>query len=193
MAVIGVDTAIGSCSMLTLWNRLGRKPAVAFITDPGALGARTGTEMADSVDPETRSRMMSGIRGRDTKPELVVRRYLHQAGFRYRLHARALPGRPDLVLPKWTAAIFVNGCFWHGHEGCKYYRVPATRTDFWLHKIHSNRLRDSQNVELLAEQGWRVATVWECATRDTVAQLDELRAWIQSPQGILDLRAKGDD
>ncbi|MBD3574033.1 DNA mismatch endonuclease Vsr [Brevundimonas diminuta] len=137
--------------------------------------------MADIVDPATRSRMMSGIRGADTRPELLVRRHLHAAGFRFRLHARALRGRPDLVLPRWKAAVFVHGCFWHRHAGCRYATTPATRPDFWREKFERNLERDAAVRVALEEEGWRVATVWECALRREPAQtLDALAAWIRS-------------
>jgi DNA mismatch endonuclease (patch repair protein) len=119
--------------------------------------------MVDVVDKKARSRMMAGIRGKDTRPELVVRRHLHQRGFRFRLHARVLPGRPDIVLPKWKVAIQVNGCFWHGHTGCPRYRIPTTRRDFWLQKIQTNRYRDRRALKQLSAAGWRVAVVWECS------------------------------
>lgn len=117
--------------------------------------------MSDIVDPMTRSRMMSGIRGKDTKPELAVRRALHRAGYRFRLHRKDLPGCPDIVLPKYRAVIFVHGCFWHGH-GCRYFKIPKTRTDFWLDKIMANAKRDRLNAESLRAAGWLVLTVWEC-------------------------------
>lgn len=121
--------------------------------------------MADIVSPEVRSRMMSRIRSRDTKPELMVRRYLHGLGFRYRLSSRRLPGKPDLTLTKYSAAILVHGCFWHGHKGCRYATVPATRTEFWQSKFDANRERDRKAKSELLEQGWRVAIVWECALK----------------------------
>lgn len=109
--------------------------------------------------------MMSLIRGRDTKPEQVVRRGLWARGFRFRLHGKELPGRPDLVLPKWRTAVFVNGCFWHAHEGCRYFRVPSSRPDFWKPKLFANRERDVAVISQLQQQGWSVVTVWECALR----------------------------
>src|SRR5690606_38132668 len=99
--------------------------------------------MAEKISPQTRSRMMSGIRGRDTKPELVVRTYLHSKGFRFRLCRKDLPGSPDVVLPKWRVAVLVHGCFWHGHAGCRYFRVPKTRPEFWSAKIATNASRDA--------------------------------------------------
>jgi len=121
--------------------------------------------MADIVSIETRSRMMSSIRARDTKPEMLVRRYLHALGFRYRLSPREVPGRPDLLLPKYRAAIFVHGCFWHGHEKCRFATIPSTRTEFWQEKISANKARDAAVVDKLHEMGWRVGVVWECALR----------------------------
>ncbi|WP_072893254.1 very short patch repair endonuclease [Sphingobium sp. YR657] len=118
----------------------------------------------DVVDAATRSRMMSGIRGKDTKPELVVRRGLHALGFRYRLHDRRLPGKPDMVLPRWRAAIQINGCFWHGHD-CALFRWPGTRQEFWRSKIGRNVERDREVEAALDRAGWRVLTVWECALK----------------------------
>ncbi len=109
--------------------------------------------------------MMARIGPRDTKPELVVRKGLHRLGFRYRLHRKELPGKPDIVLPKYQSVIFVHGCFWHGHEDCHFFRVPKTNTEFWLSKIRRNQERDVEVQNHLMEAGWRVLTVWECATR----------------------------
>ncbi len=120
--------------------------------------------MPDIVAPQVRSRMMAGIKGYDTKPELILRMGLHQAGFRYRLHARELPGKPDLVFPKYRAIIFVHGCFWHGHE-CALFKWPSTRQDFWRQKITGNVARDRKVKEQLLSEGWRVLTVWECALK----------------------------
>jgi DNA mismatch endonuclease (patch repair protein) len=107
---------------------------------------------------------MSRIRGRDTKPEMLVRRGLHARGFRFRLHAKDLPGRPDLVFPRRRAVILIHGCFWHGHD-CPMFRLPATRADFWKTKIEANRARDARAAEALALAGWRQLTIWECALR----------------------------
>lgn len=121
--------------------------------------------MADIVDPETRSRMMSRIRSRNTRPEVGLRRALHARGLRYRLHDPRLPGRPDIVFPRFRAACFVHGCFWHRHPGCRYATTPATRRDFWAAKFSANVERDARNrLELLAVR-WRVAVVWECTLR----------------------------
>lgn len=116
--------------------------------------------MADKMTPEQRHRCMSRIRGRDTKPELVVRRWLWHQGFRYRLYVKALPGRPDIVMRKWRTAIFVNGCFWHGHD-CQKHR-PVTHAEFWQEKITRNRERDARNQSLLRTAGWNVIVIWEC-------------------------------
>ena len=118
--------------------------------------------MADTMTPEQRSRCMSAVKGKDTKPEMIVRKYLFSKGLRYRLHVRSLPGNPDIVLPKYKTVVFINGCFWHGHEGCKYYRLPKTNIDFWESKITNNKNRDCQNEIKLEELGWRVIRFWEC-------------------------------
>jgi DNA mismatch endonuclease (patch repair protein) len=132
--------------------------------------------MTDVHEPEIRSYNMSRIRGRDTKPELIVRKYLHFNGFRYRLHDKSLPGKPDLVLKRWNAVIFVNGCFWHGHEGCKYYVIPKTRTEWWTNKITKTQEKDLQNMERLAQLGWRVLIVWECGLKNNESRNDTLKA-----------------
>jgi DNA mismatch endonuclease (patch repair protein) len=140
--------------------------------------------LPDVVDSATRSRMMSGIRSKNTAPELQMRHALHRAGFRYRLHARDVPGRPDMVFPKYRAVVFINGCFWHGHD-CALFKMPGTRQEFWSTKIARNRERDREVREQLAERGWRCGTVWECAIRgpDRLG-LDEtvrrLIAWLRS-------------
>lgn len=118
--------------------------------------------MADVHDKATRSYNMSRIKGKDTKPELLVRKYLFSQGFRYRLHDKKLPGKPDIILPKYRTVIFVHGCFWHGHEGCKYFVVPKTRTDWWLEKINNNIVHDKKMDADLDEKGWIVKTIWEC-------------------------------
>lgn len=120
--------------------------------------------MVDVVDEATRSRMMSGIRNRDTGPERLIRSSLHRLGFRFRLHPTNVPGRPDLVLPRYGAALFVHGCFWHGHD-CGLFRLPGTRREFWQAKIKRNAERDAEVAQLLGEHGWRQLTIWECAFR----------------------------
>lgn len=132
--------------------------------------------------------MMSGIRGRNTKPELQVRRYLHAAGYRFRLHRKDLPGLPDVVLPKWSVAVFAHGCFWHGHVGCRYFKLPKTRAEFWKAKIEGNAKRDTIAVNLLQEAGWRVATIWECALRDDPGRaLEQLVQFIRSERSLLEV------
>ena len=125
--------------------------------------------MVDIVSAATRSRMMSAVRSRNTAPELAIRRGLHSRGFRYRLHVRALPGSPDIVLPKWRTVLFVDGCFWHGHN-CHLFRLPATRQQWWREKIDGNIARDSRAVEALTSEGWKVIRIWECALRGRVAR-----------------------
>lgn len=121
--------------------------------------------MADIVDKQTRSRMMASIRAKDTKPELALRRTLHARGFRFRLHAKNVSGRPDLVFPKHHAIVFVHGCFWHRHAGCSYATTPSTRPEFWQAKFETNVARDRKVLAKLLASGWRVAIVWECALR----------------------------
>lgn len=118
--------------------------------------------MADTVSKEQRSWNMSRIRSRDTKPEVKVRSWLFRQGFRFRKNDRRYPGRPDVVLPKYHTVIFVNGCFWHHHEGCKYGYTPKTRTEFWLSKFRRNQINDKLNRDALEQMGWRVIVVWEC-------------------------------
>ena len=145
------------------------------------------------MDAATRSRMMSGIRSTNTTPERLVRSLLHRQGFRFRLHAKELPGRPDIVLPRYHAVILVNGCFWHGHD-CSLFRLPSTRTEFWTNKFETNRRNDRRNVALLTEAGWRVAVVWECAIRGSGAigkdALSEILAdWLRRGDPKLDISA----
>jgi DNA mismatch endonuclease, patch repair protein len=148
--------------------------------------------LADVVDPVTRSRMMSGIRGKNTKPELTIRKALHARGFRYRIHCKDLPGNPDMCLPKYRAVIFVHGCFWHGHD-CHLFKWPKTRPEFWKAKIERNQSVDSQVKDRLLSTGWRVATVWECSLRGRAAdqQFDNLVCslsdWICSDAEFLEI------
>lgn len=122
--------------------------------------------MADVHDTATRSFNMSRIRSKDTKPEMTVRKFLFGKNYRDRLHDKKLPGKPDLVLPRYKTVIFVNGCFWHGYEGCKYYVVPKTRTEWWLNKINRNKELDMNNIEELKSKGWKVITIFECDLKD---------------------------
>jgi DNA mismatch endonuclease, patch repair protein len=124
--------------------------------------------MADVFTPEKRSEVMSRIRGRDTKPELALRSMLHRLGYRFTVHGphnRTLPGRPDLVLPKYRTVIFVHGCFWHGHEHCHHFRLPKSRRAFWKAKIEGNQARDLRNENAIRALGWHVVTIWECALK----------------------------
>ncbi|MBA0256771.1 very short patch repair endonuclease [Stenotrophomonas maltophilia group sp. msm4] len=134
----------------------------------------------DFLDPAARSHRMSLIRSRDTKPEMVVRSYLHKRGLRYRLHDSRLPGKPDLVFPKRGAVVFVHGCFWHGHENCRRARLPETTTAYWLSKIRKNKERDQLVAGRLRRLGWRVLTVWECQLSPT--NLDRLYRRISPPE-----------
>jgi len=119
---------------------------------------------------------MSRIKGKDTKPEMLVRKYLFAHGFRYRLHVKELPGKPDIVLPKYKTVIFVHGCFWHGHKGCKYFTIPKTRTEWWLNKIKGNTCRDKKAEIELNVLGWKVIVVWECElkSKSIVSTLENL-------------------
>jgi DNA mismatch endonuclease (patch repair protein) len=135
--------------------------------------------------------MMSGIRGKDTKPELVIRKALHAAGFRFRLHAKDVPGKPDIVLPRYRAAIFINGCFWHRHD-CHLFRMPSTRTEFWQQKIESNVQRDIRTHESLAQTDWRQLTIWECALKgrthlDFAALMNTVVDWLRSDEPFLEV------
>ena len=118
--------------------------------------------MADVHSIEQRSYNMQQIHSSNTKPEMLVRRYLHANGFRYKLHDKTLPGKPDIVLPKYKTIIFINGCFWHGHENCNYFVVPKTRTDWWLNKINTNKANDAKALRALKKDGWKIIAVWEC-------------------------------
>lgn len=129
------------------------------------------------MTPEQRSRCMSAVKGKDTKPEMIVRKFLFSKGLRYRLHVRSLPGNPDIVLPKYKTVIAVNGCFWHGHEGCKNYRIPKSNVEFWKSKINTNKVRDLLNEVKLNGLGWRVLRIWECEivrVQDRVQSLERL-------------------
>ncbi|MEE4673672.1 very short patch repair endonuclease [Pseudomonas alliivorans] len=143
--------------------------------------------MIDIVNTETRSRMMSGIKGKNTKPEMAVRKYLHSLGYRFRLHQKDLPGRPDLVLPKYKVAIFVHGCFWHCHKGCFYSRMPKTRAEFWAEKLGKNVVRDSLQISALNTIGWRVIIVWECGIKHDFENINCLSDIISSSNKFLDV------
>lgn len=123
--------------------------------------------MADIHSKETRSYNMSRIKSKDTKPELLVRKFLHKNGFRYRLHVKDLPGKPDIVLPKYKTIIFIHGCFWHGHEGCTKASLPKTRTEWWTDKICKNAANDQKSEVALSKSGWKIITIWQCELKNT--------------------------
>lgn len=129
--------------------------------------------MTDVVDVETRSRMMSSIRSKNTSPELLIRKALHARGFRFRVHVKNLPGTPDIVLPKYKAAVFIHGCFWHGHS-CRYFKMPKTRQEFWIGKIDKNQERDERQLNALRALNWRTLVIWECAVRTMQKQESQL-------------------
>ena len=118
--------------------------------------------MADVHSKEVRSYNMSRIRNKNTKPEMIVRKYLFSNGFRYRIHVKDLPGKPDIVMSKFKTVIYIHGCFWHGHEGCKYFVTPKTRAEWWLNKIEGNKQKDVENFNILCDSGWKVLTIFEC-------------------------------
>lgn len=130
------------------------------------------------VAPETRRRMLA-VRGRDTAPELRVRRLLHAMGYRFRLHRKDLPGTPDVVLPRHRKIVFVHGCFWHGHEECKRATLPVNNASTWMAKIEGNRRRDQRNLDALSALGWDVLVVWECEVRDAPRLEERLRAFLE--------------
>lgn len=123
--------------------------------------------MTDFLSPSERSKRMSLIRNKDTKPEILVRRMIHKMGYRYRLHSNKLPGKPDLIFPARKKVIFVHGCFWHQHNPCNQYRQPKTKKEFWLTKLNANKRRDTKNRKLLKSLGWEYLIVWECALKNT--------------------------
>ena len=146
--------------------------------------------MVDVVNTATRSRMMAGIKGKNTQPERLVRSLLHRQGFRFRLNVRELPGKPDIVLPRYHAVIFVNGCFWHGYD-CARFKWPKTRTDYWRHKIEGNRANDQKVTQALLATGWRVGTVWECSLRGANKNIDEVikkvGEWLRTDQSFFEI------
>ncbi len=146
--------------------------------------------MTDVVDSETRSKMMVGIRGKDTRPELAVRRQLHQRGFRYRLHDKNLPGKPDIILKKYNAVIFIHGCFWHRHN-CHLFKWPKTRPEFWRRKITRNHENDVKALEDLQFAGWRVCIVWECSIKGASKNIsmvsESIVRWLKSNKSMLEI------
>jgi DNA mismatch endonuclease (patch repair protein) len=150
--------------------------------------------LADIVSPEKRSQIMSRIRSKDTKPELLIRKGLHAMGFRFRVHDKRLPGTPDLFFPRYNAVIFVHGCFWH-HHGCHMFKWPATRPEFWRNKITKNAEKDLKVIEALEKEGWRVLIIWECALRGKGKMLlenllDAAASWLESDIKTTHLRGK---
>lgn len=147
--------------------------------------------MTDIVDSQTRSRMMRGITGKNTRPEMALRSALHRRGLRFGLHRKDLPGKPDIVMPRFNAVIFVHGCFWHRHEHCRLATTPQTRPQFWRDKFAANVARDRSNLARLDEAGWRTAIVWECVLReqDPSAYVDTLTDWLFSNDKHLEIRA----
>ncbi len=150
--------------------------------------------MTDIVSPATRSRMMSGIRGTDTRPEINIRKKLHALGFRYRLHVKSLPGKPDLVLPHYHAVIFINGCFWHLHD-CHLFKWPQTRREFWQAKLTGNKSNDLLHLEQLSKMGWRVLVIWECALKGKTrigldAVINSTVDWLRSEKKFMALEGK---
>ena len=148
----------------------------------------------DIVSPAVRSRMMAGIRTRDTKPEVTFRKGLHSRGYRYRLHPQTMPGKPDFVLPRFRVAVYVHGCFWHFHD-CSLFKMPSTRRDFWSAKLSRNKARDAVVAAEIMEAKWRRLTVWECALRGRgnlglEASLDLAEEWLKSESGQLEIRGK---
>jgi len=148
--------------------------------------------MTDVVSPKKRSEMMSGIKGKNTKPELKVRKALHAKGFRFRLHLKNLPGKPDIVLPKYRAVIFVHGCFWHMHD-CHLFKWPSTRPEFWRDKISGNKVKDGDNLSILKYRGWRILTIWECALKgkeklDLDDLLGQIVNWIREGPVLKEIR-----
>lgn len=146
--------------------------------------SRMDATMADNVDPAKRSLLMAGIRGKDTAPERAVRQGLHALGYRYRLHGKGLPGRPDLVFPRRRKVVFVHGCFWHGHEGCRYAHVPKTRSQYWQDKFDRNKARDARQVAELGRLGWEAFVAWECEVRTLPELLARLVDFLGPPRPV---------
>jgi len=148
------------------------------------------TRMTDVVDKKTRSRMMSGIKGKNTKPEILIRSLLHKCGFRFRIHDSNLPGKPDIVLKKYRAVVFIHGCFWHRHE-CHLFKWPKTRPEFWKNKINRNHENDIKALHELEALGWRVCIIWECAVKGADKDLEkitsQLASWLNSENDFLEI------
>ena len=150
--------------------------------------------MADIVSKEKRSEMMSGIRGKNTKPELLIRKGLHAKGFRYKLHVKDLAGQPDIVLPKYKAVIFIHGCFWHKHSSYLF-KMPSTRVDFWEKKLNRNVEKDKESLDKLKANGWRILIIWECAVKGRTKKpideiMDSIISWLKSDNKYFAIRGK---
>jgi DNA mismatch endonuclease (patch repair protein) len=154
------------------------------MSSPRALGVIWKRILADRFSKEERSDIMSRISGKDTKPEILVRRFLFSRGFRYRKNVGSLPGRPDIVLPKYRTVVFAHGCFWHGHKECKYAKLPESRRDFWERKIRDNVCRDERHAEDLRRKGWNVVIVWQCEIITSVKRRSRLESLISEIQGV---------
>lgn len=152
---------------------------MSLINGP-CLALRRTRDRVDTISRERRSKIMALVCGKNTRPELVVRKLVFGMGYRYRLHARDLPGQPDLVFRKKGKVIFVHGCFWHRHDGCPLARLPKSRSDFWLPKLEGNRLRDKRNERALTRQGWAVLTIWECQLQETDALRKRIRRFLDA-------------
>ncbi|WP_426270492.1 very short patch repair endonuclease [Dyella kyungheensis] len=171
-------------SMMPMAPALDLRAAVKFWTQI----------MVDRMSADRRSALMARIRGKDTLPERAVRRHLWRAGFRYRLHPNGLVGKPDIVLPKWGAVVFVHGCFWHRHDECRYFRLPKTRAGFWDAKLRRNQERDVSAMRTLVGTGWRLAVVWECALRRDASRTGELLVtWIRTNGGSIEIEEAGSE
>lgn len=148
--------------------------------------------MSDTHSPEQRKKNMSAIRGKDTKPEVIIRKELHKRGYRYRKNVKNLPGKPDIVLPKYKAVIFVNGCFWHMHD-CKYFKMPNTRREWWKKKLSDTKRRDQLKINELMDSGWRVLVIWECQTKgkdftsNKELLMNEIVCWMDSQSTLLSI------
>jgi DNA mismatch endonuclease, patch repair protein len=145
-------------------------------------GRKTREWDMDTLTPEERSEIMSRVKGKDTRPEMVVRRLIHGMGFRYQLHRADLPGKPDIVFPGRRKVIFVHGCFWHRHKNCKLARLPKSRVSFWEKKLEANRVRDTASQKTLNEMGWRTMIIWECEISDAVVLAERLRRFLVDDQ-----------
>jgi DNA mismatch endonuclease, patch repair protein len=139
--------------------------------------------MPDTFNSEKRSEIMSRIKGKNSKPELLVRSLIHRLGYRFRVHVNDLPGKPDVVLKRHKKAVFVHGCFWHGHKGCARSKRPSTNTEFWNLKLSKNTLRDAANQRLLKEAGWSILVIWQCETRDHAALEETLKRFLEQKHG----------